>query len=367
MTLSRRRQLAALAVLAALLVAGLTVALWVRPASGPAHPYDHDGLGEVSEATTTTAVAGQVRDVALGLEELGYWCVQPRRNEETVQVRCQASTYGTTLDLIATTTGDLAYAHLDLVPSSDGPATTSGTVSAEEADVWAVLDASLLRLWPDDRDTVEGLLADARPRDFMSFGSQPPPADADYSQHAERTSSASWSLWASPAGLPLALTVRTEHLRDRTWPDGSEHYATALDEAIAGLVAQGFTCGEINCFRDDDTDGQMDTTFEVHDGQVVSTTVLLRTGQQDGRTVPDLAGQWLAQGPPFLEPAVQDAVASRLQRSRVESLDWRGVVAGVPLDITVFGGRTPTPDGDRDLEVAAVVGTPPVDPFDPDR
>lgn len=363
MTFSRRRRLG---VLAALLVAGLAVVLWLRPASGPAHPYDHDDLGEASEATTTV-VAGQVRDVARGLEELGYWCIQPRRNDETVQVRCQASTYGTTLDLVATTNGDLAYAHLDLAPSPDAPATPSSAVSAEDAEMWAVLDASLLRSWPDDRDTVEGLLADARPRDFMRFGAQPPPAGADYSQHEDRTSSASWSLWAAPTGSALALTVRTKHLQDRTWPDGTEHYATTLEEAMTGLVAQGFTCGEINCFRDDDTDGQMDTTFEVHDGQVVSTTVLMRTGQQDGRTVPDLAGQWLAQGLPFLTPGVQDAVASRIQRSRVAFEDWRGVVAGVPLDITVFGGRTPTPDGDRDFEVTAVIGTPLIDPFDPDR
>lgn len=355
-------RLQGLVLLAALLVVGLVIALWPRPTDGPDHPYDHDDLGAVSQATSSVT-AGEVGQVVSGLERGGYRCVQPRRNAETVQVRCEARTYATLVDLIATTSGDVAYAHLDLSRADDAEATSSVT-SPEEA-MWSVLDASLLRLWPQDREAVQDLLDQARPFDFMPFGSSGQPRGPDYVTYDTRTSHASWSLWARSVGTPLTLTVRTDHLEDRTWPYASGHYATTLDATRTGLLAQGFSCGEQNCYRDDGTAGKLDASFDVHDGQVVATSVGIRTGQQGGGPVPDLAGRWLAQNLPFLTPGVRQAVARRIQTSRVESQDWHGVVAGVPLDITVSDIATSTPDGDRAYSVGATIGTPLVDPFEP--
>ena len=362
-----RACLQGLVLLAGLVVVALVLALWPRPPTDPHHPYDHDDIGAVSQATTAIT-PGEVGEVARGLERRGYWCVQPRANAESVQVRCQAHRHNT-VDLIATTSGDLAYASMSLTPWTEAEATTSSTSSAEE-EMWTVLDASLLRLWPEGRDAVKGMLSDAQPFEFMPFGGAAEPRGPDYVWYDARTSHATWSLWARSVGTPVMLIVRTDHLRDRTWPYASKHYATTPQAATAGMVAQGFSCDEAGCYREQGSDGhdsKINFHLDVHDGQVVSTELVLRTGLHNEDTAPDTTGRWLAKGPPFLAPGVREAVTRRIQLSRATSQDWHGVVAETPLDITVFGGRVSTPDGERALGVSAVIGTPLVQIFIPKR
>lgn len=319
------------------------------PARGPTAPYDHSGFSEVSVATEDV-VAGQARTVVQGLAQRGYWCVQPRSNDLAVQIVCQSPERDVQVDMVAAPGGDVLYADIDL-----GAAAFSEPSQDVGDRLGQVLDASFLRLWPQDRTTIRDLVEDAQPRRFMPFGREAPPADpADqYSTQDQRTDNASWSLWSHYTGEPLALRVRTTGLEDNSWPFGSGHYATSVEAATTDLLADGFTCA-IACSRASDG---LAVSFEEHEGQIVAARFTLRSSLEDGEgTSP--SGQWVRAGLPFLTPAVQAAVGERLEQSRLEHRSWRGVVAGTPVDIVAVPGAATTPDGRPARDLAVVIGIP---------
>ncbi|MBC7680482.1 MAG: hypothetical protein H7233_16070, partial [Pseudorhodobacter sp.] len=130
------------------------------PARGPAAPYDHIGFSEVSVATEDV-VAGQARTVVEGLEERGYWCVQPRSNDLAAQIACQSSERDVQVDMVVALTGAVLYADIDLGVAVAAPSDDAGDHLGQ------VLDASFLKLWPQDRTTIQDLVEDAQPRPFM--------------------------------------------------------------------------------------------------------------------------------------------------------------------------------------------------------
>ncbi|MBA2464384.1 MAG: hypothetical protein H0V42_05335, partial [Nocardioidaceae bacterium] len=311
--------------------------------------YDHSGFSEVSVATEDV-VAGQARTVVQGLAQRGYWCVQPRSNDLAVQIACQSPERDVQVDLVAAPGGDVLYADIDLGTAAD---------SVRPQDVGdrlgRVLDASFLRLWPQDRTTIRDLVEDAQPHPFMPFGSEGRPADpADqYSTRDQRTDNASWSLWSRHTGEPLALRIRTTGLEDHSWPFGSRHYATSVEAATTELVADGFSC-PASCSRAPEI---QTVTFDAHDGQIVAIRFTLRSSVDDAdRTDP--SGQWVRAGLPFLTPAVQAAIGQRVEECRLEQRSWRGVVAGTPVDIIAVPGATVLPDGRPASDLMVMIGIP---------
>lgn len=326
------------------LVAATTVtvvAVSRTPEHGPSAPYDHPGFAEYSSATEEVA-PGPSAVVVRGLREQGYWCVQPRGNDFAVQIACWSADQQVRVDLQGAANGDLLYADIDL-PSS-------GATDR----LWTLLDASFLRLWPQERSVIAGLLQDAQPLRFM--GKRPPPPSDPNDQfltHERRTSVASWSLWSFYSGRPLALRLRTEGLRDRSWPFGGDHYATTLSSATELLVADGFSCAT-SCYRV--TDNQS-VDFESHDDQIVRIHFTLRTAGDDDR-VDDPSGRWVRSGLPFLSPEVRAAVGDRIEQSRLEHRDWHGVVVGTPVDIVAKTGASLTPDGHPAGDLSVQIGIP---------
>lgn len=330
----------------ALVVVLVLVMMPAAPARGPEAPYDHEGLSEASVATEHV-VKGQASIVTDGLQARGYWCVQPRSNDSSVQVACQSPEGDVRVDAIAARDGQILYADLDLG-------------RAESPEFWTVLDASFLKLWPQERTMIADLLEGSQPQEFMPFGRSAAPSDPrdQYSTHEVRTDNASWSLWSFYTGTPLALRVRTTGLQDRSWPFGGNHYATSLSAATTNLTADGFHCGT-SCYRaaDDQT-----VNFETHDAQIVSVSFALHT-RADGDRADDPSGRWVRDGLPFLTPAVRSAVGQRIEKSRVEGKSWRGVVAGTPVQITEETHGSPTPDDQAAHDQAAndltvVIGIP---------
>jgi hypothetical protein len=319
------------------------------PARGPAAPYDHSGFSEMSVATEDVVV-GQTSTVVEGLEERGYWCVQPRRNARAVQIACQSPERDVQVDLVAAPGGDILYADIDL-----GTAAASTPSQDVGNHLGQVLDASFLKLWPQDRTTIEDLVEDAQPHPFMPFGNDPPPADPaeQYSTHDQRTDNANWSLWSIYTGEPLALRVRTAGLEDHSWPFGGRHYATSVNAATTELAAAGFIC-TTSCYRA--SDGQT-VDFDEHDGQIVAVRFTLRSSV-DGDPSTDPSGQWVRAGLPFLTPAVRAAVGQRVEECRIEGRSWRGVVAGTPVDINAVPGAATMPDDRPAKDLAVTIGIP---------
>lgn len=319
------------------------------PARGPAAPYDHTGFSEVSVATETV-VAGQVRTVVEGLEERGYWCVQPRRNDRAAQIACQSSERDIQVDMVAALTGAVLYADIDLGAAVAAPSEEAGEHLSQ------VLEASFLKLWPQDRTTIQNLVEDAQPRPFMPFGREAPPTDPaeQFSTLDQRTDSASWSLWSMYTGEPLALRVRTSALQDRSWPIGGSHYAMAVDAATTKLVADGFSCAT-SCSRT--SDGQALEIVE-HDGQILAVRFTLRSSVDEVDRRADPSGQWVGAGLPFLTPAVQAAIGQRVQRSRLEHRSWHGLIAGTPIDIVAVSGGSMMLDDRPAKDLSVTIGIP---------
>lgn len=336
----------------ALVVVLVLVMMSAAPAHGPDAPYDHEGLSEVSVATERV-VNGQASIVTDGLQSRGYWCVQPRSNDSSVQVACQSPEGDVLVDVIAARDGQILYADVDLGRARSPAAPTSPPESSER--LWAVLDASFLKLWPQERTVIADLLEGSQPDDFMPFGTSAAPSDprGQFSTHEVRTDNASWSLWSFYTGTPLALRVRTEGLQDRNWPFDGSHYATSLSAATTNLTADGFRCAT-SCYRaaDDQT-----VVFDTHDAQIVSVSFTLHT-RADGDRADDPSGRWVRDGLPFLTPAVRSAVGRRIEESRVEGKSWRGVVAGTPVQITEETGGSSTPDDRAAHDLTVVIGIP---------
>jgi hypothetical protein len=335
-------------VLAAVAALGAVAVARNGPVRGPAAPYDHSGFSEVSVATEDV-VAGQARTVVRGLALHGYWCVQPRSNDRAVQIACQSPERDVRVDMVAAPDGDVLYADVDL-----GPAAASVPAQDVEERLGRVLDASLLRLWPQDRTTIQELVDDAQPSG-MPFGRDAPPVDPaeQYSTHDRRTDNASWSLRSRYPGEPLAVRVRTSELEDRSWPFSSGHYATSVEAATTRLVADGFTCAT-SCSR---TSDGLAVSFDEHDGRIIAVRFTVRSSVDDGDRT-DSSGQWVRSGMPFLTPAVQAAIGQRVEECRLEQRSWRGVVAGTPVDIVALPGAATMPDGRPARDLMVMIGIP---------
>lgn len=309
-------------------VTAVTVGLLVHgpePLAGPSAPYDHEPLDEVSVATDDV-VAGDAARLARGLAEEGVPCVQPRSNEVAVQISC-AGPAGT-VDLVAGPDGEIHYAAVD--PVADTPST-----------LYRLLDASFLALWPQDRGEVDDLVADAEPdRDFTGSIVVPRDEDDQYPVRSVVTDSATWTLRSRYAGQLSQLHVRTDALTDRSWPFGGEHYAGTLAAAATVLTREGFTCGSYggtDCLRPAD---QLRVGFDVQGEQVVVVRATLTSGV--GQDV-DPAQQVPALGT-ALTPRVRAAVADRLELCRRTGQEFRGVVAGTPLQVTTGYTQAPSLD-----------------------
>ena len=252
--------------------------------------------------------------------------------------------------MVVALTGAVLYADIDLGAAVAAPADDAGD------HLGHVLDASVLKLWPQDRTPIQDLVEDAQPRPFMPFGREAPPADPaeQYSTHDQRTDSASWSLWSRYTGEPLGLRVRTAALQDRSWPTGGSHYATAVDAATTKLVANGFTCAT-SCFRTSD-----DQTLDIdeHDGQILAVRFTLRSSVNEVDRRADPSGQWVGAGLPFLTPAVQAAIGQRVQQCRLEHRSWHGLVAGTPIDIVAVLGGSTMPGNRPAKDLAVTIGIP---------
>lgn len=346
---TRRRRAVVGALLGAFVVLLALVGRYGAPADGPDAPYDHVGFSEVSTATETV-VDGEARVMAEGLEALGYWCVQPRSNDRAVQVTCLSAGRDVRLDLMAARDGKVHYVDVDvdLAPAPDD----EGSRSAPDDRFRRVLDASLLKVWPQDRTTIEDLLDSAVPREFMPLGGASTPSDPEEQirTHDVRTGDTSWTLRSWFTGEPLGLRVLTGDLRDRAWPHDGRHYATSLGAATTALTAAGFTC-ETSCYRAADAQG---VVLEAHRDRIVKAELTLRTRDDagDAEIEEGRAGDGLA----FLTPAVRTAVGRRIEQSRVEHESWRGVVAGTPVMITAVPGGSVTPDGYPASDIVVTVG-----------
>lgn len=247
--------------------------------------------------------------------------------------------------------GDLLYANIDL----PGRTSTTGSIGIRRSDdsLWALLDASFLRLWPRERAAVEDLVETAQPYAFMGKVRTPRDEEDQYSTHDVRTNTASWSLWSFYDGDPRALRIRTANLRARTWPFDGSHYATSVSAATDRLTADGFSCST-SCYRAEDNQS---VDFDSHDDQIVSIRFTLRT-RADGDRVADPSGTWVRAGLPFLTPAVRTAVGRRIEKSRLDEKNWHGVVAGTPVDIIAGKGASSMPDDQLAHDLTVVIGIP---------
>ena len=342
---SRHLQVWAVIVVLVLVAVVLVVTRKV-PTRGPTAPYDHSGFSEQSVASEDI-VAGQARTVTQGLVQLGFWCVQPRYNDQAVQIACRSAEYDMDIDVVAAPDGDVLYAEIDL-----GNADTS---AGPRDHLDQALVASFLKLWPQDRQTIQDLIEQAQPHSFMALGGEAPPAsEADqYSTTEERTDNATWSLWSRYTGQPLALRIRTTGLQDHTWPFGGEHYATSVDAATAALVADGSTCATA-CSPASDVQS---LDFEEHDGQIVAIHFTLRSRLVDlDSRAPSRS--WAQVSLALLSPAVQPAIAQRVEQQRIEQRSWRGVVAGTPVEIVSAPGAATTPDNRPATDLWVTIGIP---------
>jgi hypothetical protein len=176
--------------------------------------------------------------VAEGLTGMGFGCAEGRANRVAVQVWCRRAPGPVEVQLVADPAGRLLYARFDLV-----------LAGSPAADLRELLDATVLRVWPGDRNELAELVRDAAPRRPWDFGSgRALSSEEQFTTGSQDTGHARYELQAH-TGEPMVLEVRTPALRDRSWPYGGEHYATTTAVAFPRLQALGFTCTDDQCHR----------------------------------------------------------------------------------------------------------------------
>ncbi|MCI2237778.1 hypothetical protein MN205_04655 [Kineococcus sp. TRM81007] len=332
-------------------------------------------MQEVSVATEQV-VGGQTGVLVAGLRAAGSWCFQPRSNALTAQIRCQGQQGDATVDLVSDLDGDLTHAEIQMptevtatgvttvTSRASGALTASGAsgtsttepVRAAQDHLRFVLEASLLTVWPQDRGVLDGLLRKAEPRSFLPFGDAGAPHsdEEQYQTLEQRSERASWSLRTSCTGAPLALTVRTDALRDRSWPFGASHYAGTTAAAAARLQQAGSSCGSSGCSLGDEH-GDRSVAFGVHDGQIVTADLTLRPAADGAAATTEV--HELEQTLAFLTPEVRTDIAAVIARSQAEGSEWRGLVAGTPVQVSVENGW-PTLGGRHVYGVRVLIGIP---------
>jgi len=324
------------------------------PADGPGAPYDHPPMDERSVASEVR-LGGQVQELAEGLTDAGFFCAQVRGNAAAVQVLCRPERPGTEVHLVSSPTGNLLYAEVALPFQA-----------SFDTDLQPVLDASFLRLWPQDRDDLAEVAEDVRPpRPFMRFGSVGPLTEEERYYDVVRSTGKARYTVAVSWGSPMSLRVRTPLLADRTWPFGADSYARTYSDAAPGLAALGLECNPAVCYdpASADPNGGAITFTTDADGsgagsgqQIVSATIEVPVDPAvSGRT--DLATpRWALEPLPFLTPAVGTAVRDAIAGCVSTGEGSRDVVAGA-----VVGIDPRTTDGDataRPYACSVQVGVP---------
>ena len=373
--MERPRRLLGAAAFATVAVAALVVASTpellpgtASPPPWPSAPYAHSPLHETSVAAPV-ALGGDVGIMVGGLEKVGFFCAQVRANDAAVQVWCRHAEpvddpdglAVTVVDLVSTPAGALQYAHVTL---PDRPVTVTRAPRPYRERLRAVLEASLLAVWPEDRDVVRAAVDD--------LGTSPRGWDPGDPREPEtrtaRTASATYTVSELPdvgygtvdEDPALELMVSTLKLRQRSWPYGSEHYATTTVAAAPGLEAGGFDCyGDIEqpCTRPAGNQQIDYRTFE-DTNRVLSIRFGVGGGVLDPAVgLEPLAAWGLPQGLTFLSEDVRPAVEERLAAVRASGESFTGIVAGVV--VVLDARRTPvSPDGAYGVHVQATIGTP---------
>lgn len=343
------------AVLALLPVAVTAATCATPPADGPGAPYDHPPMDERSIASEVR-LGGEMQELAEGLTDAGHFCAQVRENASAVQVWCRPERPGTEVHLVASPTGDLLYAEVAL-PFEASYAT----------DLQPVLDASFLRLWPQDRDDLAEVAEHVpAPEPAMRFGSDGGPRTEEerYYDVVRSTGQARYTVAVS-WGSPMSLRVRTPQLTDRSWPFGADGYARTFSDAAPGLAALGLECNPAACYDPASTtpNAAVATFTTDADGsgagsgeQIVSATLEVPVDAAvSGRT--DLATpRWALEPLPFLTPAVGTAVRDAIAGCVSTGEGSRGVVAGAV--VVIDPRRTEDDAGARPYACSVQLGVP---------
>jgi hypothetical protein len=336
---------------------------------GPAEPYAHEPMTENSVAVPVAG--GEVGIVARALEAAGYFCAQVRSNDASRQIWCRTEPEGvssddsavTRVDLVSTLNGQLQYAYFGL-PDLTGVRWADD----RERQLMAVLNASLLTLWPDDSEQVRDAAAKvANPA--LGLGTKdrsdprPPARETATTEHGTymvgegRYFSEGVTVTGSPV---LTLTLTTMVTKDPAWPFGGEHYATTSTAAAAGLEAGGFNCygaKQSPCTR---PAGNQDVNYTTRAGtdQILTASVGMGGGiPEPGQGLTSLAQWGFPRGLTFLTPAVRTVVEKRLTHARLTGESFIGILNGTVVELDARK-TTPQPDGTYAVHVNLTVGAP---------
>ena len=337
---------------------------------GPSEPYAHEPMNETSVAVPV-ASEGETGRVTRSLEKAGFFCAQVRANDTARQIWCRLATKGNTgsgdsavtrVDLVSTPNGHLQYAHLGLPDQVD---TTWETDRAE--NLMAMLDASILALWPDDagpvRDAVDKV-ANHGTRIAKDRSDPRPPARAGVT-----TGNATYAIGEgryfgegiSVSGAPvLTLTVTTKAATDRSWPYGGEHYAKTTTAAAPGLEAGGFDCygpEQSPCTRPAGNQ-EINYTIRGRTDQILTAGVGMGGGILEPAEGLSSITEWgFPQGLTFLTDRVRPAVEQQLNHSRLTGESFIGILEGTV--VVIEARKTPTqPGGTYAVHVDLTVGAP---------
>jgi hypothetical protein len=268
----------------------------------------------------------------------------------------------TRVDLVSTLDGRLQYAHLGLPDEADNTWETD-----QAANLMAVLDASILALWPDDAGPVRGAVnkvanpdtgigkdrSDPRPpaRESITTG------NATYAIGEGRYFGEGITVSGSPS---LTLTVTTKAATDRNWPYGGEHYATTTTAAAPGVEAGGFDCygpEQSPCTRPAGNQ-QINYTTRGRTDQILTASVGMGGGILQPAHGPTTITEWgFPQGLTFLTDRVRPAVEQQLNHSRLTGESFIGILEGTV--VVLEARRTPPqPDGTYAVRVDLTVGAP---------
>ena len=219
---------------------------------GPAAPYDHGPMHETSVAGPV-ALGGEVGTIAEGLRGQGLSCAQVRANEVAVQVWChrdvdvEPTVFADAtedVDLVGTPHGDLAWARVEFGRALPGHSAPSLDDADPFARLQALLDTSFLHVWPAAREDLAELLVEVQTAGRDMTGERDGPATVHTG-----TGSADWSVTEPGSSGPVELVVRTDRLRNSTWPYAADSYATTVTEAATVLTAAGMDCFGDLCRR----------------------------------------------------------------------------------------------------------------------
>jgi hypothetical protein len=337
---------------------------------GPSQPYAHEPMNETSVAVPV-ASEGETGSVARSLEKAGFFCAQVRANDNARQIWCRLTTAGsvnsgesavTRVDLVSTLDGHLQYAYIGLPDEADNTWETD-----RAANLMAVLDASILTLWPDDAGPVRGAAnkvanpdtgvgkdrSDPRPPARASITTE----NATYAIGEGRYFGEGITVSGSPT---LTLTLTTKAATDRSWPYGGEHYAATTTAAAPGLEAGGFDCygpQQSPCTRPAGNQ-QINYTTRGRTDQILTASVGMGGGILQPAQGPSSIAEWgFPQGLSFLTDRVRRAVEQQLNHSRLTGESFIGILEGTT--VVLEARRTPPQqDGTYAVRVDLTVGAP---------